>query len=149
LAGAQSEFEERERERERERGRWDEGVRIRTSRDPGAPVADDGDLVDERDAAEHGGELRLGHLLRHLPHEQLHGLPAAPFRRLLLVLVAVDAVLRHCARVCGGGGVVWSPRWRTRRREAEMGEGLVGSKKMAIKLGERRRGGGGAEKDKL
>jgi hypothetical protein len=78
---------------------------MRTSRDPGAPVADDGDLVDERDAAEHGGELRLGHLLRQLPHEQLHGLPGAPFRRrrLVLVLVAVDAVLRHCARVCGGG----------------------------------------------
>jgi hypothetical protein len=53
-------------------------VRIRTSRDPGDPVADDGDLVDEGDAAEHGSELGLGHLLGHLSHEELDALPAAP-----------------------------------------------------------------------
>ena len=53
------------------------GVRIRTSRDPGGPVADDGDLVDEGDAAEQGGELGLRHLLGYLPHEELDALPAA------------------------------------------------------------------------
>jgi hypothetical protein len=114
------------------------GVRIRTSRDPGGPVADDGDLVDERDAAEHGGEVRLGHLLRHLPHEQLHALPAAPLRRRrLLVPVVAAAVLRHCARVCGVGG--WSVVSVENAEEGggDGGEGLIASiKKMAINLGE-------------
>jgi hypothetical protein len=116
-----------------------------TSRDPGGPVADDGDLVDERHAAEHGGELGLGHLLGHLPHEQLHALPAARLPRrhpgagaprsrllllLLLLVVPVATVLRHwpgagwlagLGFARGGWLVGWSPQGGGEGKERKEG----------------------------